>query len=160
MAEENTYTIEEANQHFAIQYNNNIWNLLSKTDKTDDDYNEMINLAHASLLHWSKSSKCKKVNLQRGEYMIAMTYIYAERAEPALYHAQRCFKLSEEYKNRMKDFDIAYAYLIMSGALNISGLKEESQRYLQQAKELGETIADQEDKNIFLSDLNSSFWNS
>ena len=84
MSEEKESNLEEANHYFAIEYNNNIWALLDKLDKTKDDNNEIINLAHASLLHWSKSSKCKNVNLQRGEYMVAIAYLNDNRKAPAL----------------------------------------------------------------------------
>ena len=80
MIDQTKYTLEEANQYFAVAYNNRIWQLLENEESTEAEHNEIINLAHASLLHWSKSPKCKKVNLQRGEYMIALAYIHAKRA--------------------------------------------------------------------------------
>ncbi|MEK7433378.1 MAG: hypothetical protein AABZ74_09625 [Cyanobacteriota bacterium] len=158
MSEEKKYTIQEANQFFAIEHNNNIWSLLSKKEKTEDDNNEIINLAHSSLLHWSKSPKCKIVNLQRGEYMISIAYTNANRAESALYHAKKCMKITEENREEMEDFDIAYAFLGMAKALNLSeneiiSRKEEADKYLEEAKKLGEKIKDEEDKNIFMGDL-------
>ncbi len=104
MSEEKTYTIEAAHHFFGIDFNGKIWNLLDKQDKNQDELDEMVNLAHASLLHWKKNPKCKKVNIQRGEYMIALAYISANRKEQALYHAKKCFKLTEDFKNEMEDF--------------------------------------------------------
>jgi hypothetical protein len=156
MPDKPTYTLEEANHYFAINFNNNIWRLLEKNGGTEDENNELINLAHASLLHWSRSPACKKVNLQRGEYMIAIAYIHAGRKEPALYYAKRCQEMTAENKEESKDFDFAYVSLVMARALNLNGNKEDAEKYLQEARELGETINNKEDKRIFIDDLQSA----
>ena len=156
MSEERKYTIEEANKYFAINYNNKIWPLLEKKEKTEDENNEIINLAHASLLHWSKSAECKNVNLQRGEYMIALAYINANRKRPALYYAKRCKKMTEENAAESKDFDFAYASLVMAMALRLNEDREGADKYLKDAKEMGEHIKNKEDKRIFMDDLKAA----
>jgi hypothetical protein len=108
MTEQIKYTLEEANQYFAVACNNKIWKLLEKKESTEDEQEEMINLAHASLLHWSKSPHCKKVNLQRGEYLISMAYIHAGRKEQALYYAERCKKITEDRREENEDFEGAF----------------------------------------------------
>ncbi|MFB9841389.1 hypothetical protein [Mucilaginibacter ginsenosidivorans] len=153
MAEQIKYTLEEANQYFAVAFNNKIWKLFEKKESTEDEQEEIINLAHASLLHWSNSPGCKKANLQRGEYMISMAYIHAGRKEQALYYAKRCIKITEDRAEENEDFDLAYAYLVIAMALNLNNLKEEAARYLEDAKKLGENIAGEKDKRIFISDL-------
>lgn len=153
MTEQIKYTLEEANQYFAVACNNKIWKLLEKKESTEDEQEEMINLAHASLLHWSKSPHCKKVNLQRGEYLISMAYIHAGRKEQALYYAERCKKITEDRREENEDFDLAYSCLIMAMALNLNNQKEEAADYLEEAKKLGEGIAGEKDKRIFISDL-------
>lgn len=153
MTEEIKYTVDEANKYFAIRYNNKIWQLLERPAHTEDEANEMINLAHASLLHWSKSPGCKKVNLQRGEYMISLAYINAKRKEPALYHANRCKHLTETQPEENEDFDMAHSFLIMAAALSLNGDTEEAGIYLKEAKKLGDNIKNTEDKRIFMGDL-------
>lgn len=156
MAEQKKYTLEEANHYFAVAYNGRIWQLLEKKDSTEDENEEMINLAHASLLHWSKDPNCKKVNLQRGEYMISMAYIHAGRKEQALYYAKRCKRITEDHKEENDDFDLAYSYLLMAMALCLNGMKEEAAQYLNNSKELGANIERDEDKGIFVSDLKTA----
>lgn len=156
--EEKRYTLEEANQHFAIAYNNNIWKLLAKSERNEAENNQLINLAHASLLHWSESPKCTVVNLQRGEFMIAMVYTYVGKKDAAVDYAKRCLKLTEDHKGQMKDFDIAYAYLAMSRALALSGATEAAKEYLKMTTVAGETIKGEQDKKIFMDDLNSGPW--
>jgi len=153
MTEQIKYTLEEANQYFAVAYNSSIWKFLEKKENTEDEQQEIINLAHASLLHWSKNPDCKKVNLQRGEYMISMAYIHAGRKEQALYYAERCKRITEDHREENDDFDLAYSCLIMAMALSLNNRKEEAAQYLEEAKRLGEGIDGEKDKRIFTSDL-------
>lgn len=156
MPAEIKYTIEEANKYFAVGFNNAIWPLLEKPGKTEEENNELINLAHASLLHWSKRPDCKKINLQRGEYMIAIAYTEAGRKEPALYHAKRCKEITDERTEENDDFDGAYSFLAMAGALRLNGYNAEADQYLKQAKKLGDAIKGEVDKKIFMGDFNSA----
>ncbi len=155
MSEENKYTIEDANHYFAVEYNNSIWPLLEKNEKSDDAYDEIINLAHASLLHWSRSPKCKKANLARGEFMVTIAYLHAGRRNAALYHAERGMKLTKDFQSEMEDFDLAYAAMEMAGALHLADKKDEAAQYLEEAKALGEKIKDPEDKKIYMNDLDT-----
>ena len=155
MSEEKQYTIAEANKYFAVKFNNAIWPLLEKPGKTEEENNELINLAHASLLHWSKRPDCKKINLQRGEYMIAVAYTEAKRKEPALYHAKRCKAITNEDPEENDDFDLPYSLLALAGAFYLNGFKEEADKYLEEAQKLGDSIKGEVDKKIFMEDLRS-----
>lgn len=150
------YTLEDANQYFAVAYNGSVWKLLEKKERTEDENEEMINLAHASLLHWSKSPKCRKVNLQRGEYMISMAYIYAKNPRQALHYAKRCKKITENNIEENEDFDLAYAYLVLAMALSLNNSKIEAEEYLNKAKKLGGDIKGEKDRDIFLADLKTA----
>lgn len=156
--EEKQYTLDEANQYFAIDYNNKIWKLLAKSERSEIENSTLINLAHASFLHWSQSPKCTVVNLQRGEFMIAMVYTYLGKKEPAVYYAKRCLQLTEEHMDQMKDFDIAYAYLSMSRALALAEEMEKAQIYLKMATVAGDNIKGEQDQKIFIGDLDSGPW--
>lgn len=156
MARQLKYTLEDANQYFAVAYNGRIWQLLEKKERTEEENAEMINLAHASLLHWSKSSKCRKVNLQRGEYMISMAYIYTKNSKQALHYAERCKKITENNSEENEDFDLAYAYLVLAMALSLNKSKIEADEYLNKAKKLGGDIKGKKDRSIFLADLKNA----
>jgi hypothetical protein len=118
----------------------------------------MINLAHASLLHWSESKECSPANLQRGEFLISMAYAYAGRDEPAYYHAKRCFDLTFNHPGSMMDFDIAYAYMAMARVSALKGLNEEAKQYLSKMIEAGDQIKNKIDKQIYVDDLSSGNW--
>ena len=153
MAETGTYSIEEANAFFAVSCNNAVWRLLAKPDQSEEDKNEIINLAHASLWHWSKRADCKMKNLQRGEYLIALAYVNAGRVEPTMYHALRCVEITEANSAEREDFDLPYARLIMGMALRLNGNVAEAEKYLKEAERLGAGIKNAKDREIFNGDL-------
>ncbi len=42
----------EAHKYFAKKFNNTVWEILEKQEKSDEDTEQMINAAHASKIHW------------------------------------------------------------------------------------------------------------
>ena len=62
--------------------------------REDDD--RMLHAAHASRYHWGEAPECEPANLARGEWQISRVYMVLGRAEPAIWHAQRCLEHCEE----------------------------------------------------------------
>ena len=153
MAESSTPGLEEVNHYFAVTYNSRFWRLSEKKDHSVEELDEMISLAHASLLHWTDSPKCKQVNLARGEYVIALAYFLAGKGVNALYHAEKCRMITDGNAAEMRDFDLAHCSLIQGMALHLNHRKEESHQLLVEARRLGELILGEKDKAIFFSDL-------
>jgi hypothetical protein len=116
----------------------------------------MIHSAHASRYNWSvvvdsgKYPKTGPMNLERGEWQISRSYALLKRAEPALYHAQKCVDICEE--NDIGDFDLAFGYEAMARALALTNDKK-AQEYLDKAKKAGEAIDKEDDKKYFFSEL-------
>jgi hypothetical protein len=154
MTGEEKYSEQECHKKFAVSLNNLVWSLLEKNDRTKQEDETMIHAAHASCFHWGKVGTV--VNLQRGEWLISHVYAVFNRAEPALYHAKRCMELTEE--NNLIDFDLAYAYEGMARAYAVAGGKSESEKYIRLAKEAGEKIKAEEDRDLFFSDFESGPW--
>jgi len=95
--EDSSYAEAEWHKRFAVKLNNRVWELLSKPDRTEQENEEMVHASHASHFHWSKVGK--PVNLQRGEWLISHVYAVLNRAESALYHAQKCLALTDEHNS-------------------------------------------------------------
>jgi tetratricopeptide (TPR) repeat protein len=156
MDTQKTYSLEDAHVEFAKRSNGRVWELLDKPDRTEDEDEEMVLDAHASLYHWSFAGT--EVHRQRGEWMIARVYTVLGEADQALKHANRCLELTERYKEKMRDFDVAYAHEGISRALALKGNREEAREYLDLARSAGEKISGDEDKEIFMGDLNGGEW--
>lgn len=138
---------------------NKTWDYLDKKDRSLSEDAEMIHVVHASRYHWGvlvSNGKGKPVNLQRGEWQVSRVYAVLEMADPALYHAKLCLKLSEE--NDIKDFDLAFAHEAIARAHALSGKKAEYEKYFKLAEDAGNQINKKEDKEYFFQELNGGKW--
>jgi len=138
---------------FAVDLNHLVWSLLEKVDRSSEDEDKMVHAAHASHYHWDQVGTAVRT---RGEWLISHVYAVLNRAEAALYHAQRCLDLCQE-KN-VKDFDITYGYEAIARAYALAGHKAEYETYVQLAQEAGEHIQDEEDREIFFGDFQRGPW--
>jgi DNA-binding transcriptional MerR regulator len=128
---------------------NETWTLLERTDRTPADDDRMINAAHASRFHWGNVGE--PVNLAIGEWQISRVYSVLGRAEPSLYHANRSLELCRDHG--IGDFSLAYAYEALARAHLVAGDRTEAARFTELAREAGETIAEEEDRELLTQDL-------
>ena len=157
MAEEKTYTLSQAQLHFAMDFNRKTWELLEKKDRTPDEDQRMLDYAHASLAHWRTAGA--EVRHQRGQWLLARVYAVLGEGARALKHAQLCYELLEGHKSDMEDFDFAFAYEAIARAYAVNGDKAEAKRFIQTAQKAGEAIKEKEDKDIFFDELKGGDWN-
>ncbi len=143
-----------AHRKFAVDCFNKIWTLFEKQERTSDENDLMIHLAHASLYHWLQAGT--PLNEQRGEWMLARVYTVMQDGAKAMHHAKRCLALTE--KNDFKDFDLAYAFESMSRASALNNLPVECRKYLELARKAGEEISEKDDRDLFLNDLSAAPW--
>ena len=156
MSEEKTYTLEEAHKQFAISTNNLVWQLLEKKDRNHHDEELMIHAAHVSCYHWLQVGT--GLHHQRAEWLLSHVYAEVGIASAALKHAKRCQDLTEESIELMQDFDFAYAHEAMARAYALIGKVDEAMMYIRKAEMSGQTIANEEDRKIFLADFNGGNW--
>ncbi len=136
----------------AVDLFNHVWTLLERTDRTPRDDDEMLHAAHASRYHWGEVGDA--VTLARGEWQCSRVYAVLGRAEPAMWHAQRCRTLCEEHG--IGDFDIAFAHEAIARAARVGGDHATADAALVRARELAAQIADDEDRELVLSDLETA----
>ena len=149
----------ESHEKMAKDCFNKTWALLDKSDRTKDEENEMVHTAHASRYHWGvlvDNEKGTPVNLQRGEWQIAHVYTLIKRAEPAIHHAKTCLRLTKEYD--ISDFDLAFAYEGMARAMALAEDEDGFEKYFKLAKEAGDKIKDNGDRDYFLEELEKGLW--
>jgi hypothetical protein len=137
-------------RQLAVELFNHVWTMLELPDRTSEQDDEMIHAAHASRYHWSQVGT--SANLGRGEWQVSRVYVVLGRSEPALYHAGRCLAYVEQ-GDGVEDWDLPFAYEALARAHAIAGDAAESDRYEVLAREAGEGIADDEDRDHFLSEL-------
>jgi len=149
LAEEKRYTEQECHRKFAVECFNLVWSLLDKKERTKEDDDKMAHAAHASRFHWGEIGTA--VEFERGEWQISRVYSVLKKPQSALYHAKRCLEIRRE--NNIGDFDITFAYEAIARAYAVAGKKFESEKYVSLAEEAGERIKSNEDRDYFISEL-------
>ena len=157
MTEEKTYTISQAHYQFAVDFNTQTWELLERKGRTRNEDIRMLDFAHASLAHWRAVGGV--VRHQRGEWLVSRVHAALGEGGPALKHAQLCFKLLEDNKSEMEDFDFAFAYEAIARAYAVDGEKVQARKFLEMAQKAGDEIKQKEDRDIFFAEFNGGEWN-
>ena len=125
---------------------NEVWRLVESRE--DDD--RMLHAAHASRYHWGEAEECEAANLARGEWQVSRVYSVLGRAEPAIWHAQRCLEHCEQAG--IGDWDLAYAYEALARATALAG-DAQAADWKAKARLAGDEIADAEDREHFDEDF-------
>jgi hypothetical protein len=121
---------------------NEVWRLM----ETREDDERMLHAAHASAYHWAEAAECEPKNRARSEWQLSRVYAVVGRAEPAIHHARRCLEICDANANSIEDWDLPFAYEALARARMVAGEEQEARRCEQLAAELGEAIADPEDR--------------
>jgi DNA-binding transcriptional MerR regulator len=140
---------EEAERNLAISLFNATWEMLEKEDRSAEDDDRMLHMAHASCHHWGEVGEPE--NRARGEWQCSRVYAVLGRAEPCRHHAQRVLDICEA--NGIGDWDIAFAYEALARAAAVAGDAEAARSFTERALQLVEAIAEEEDRKIVLADL-------
>lgn len=156
MKEESSYTLEEAHVKFAKQFNGKVWELLELETRIPEQDEELLLAQSASFYHWRHVGT--EAHEQRGLWLFSRIHTVQKHPEHALDYARRCLELTQAKANMLEDFDHAYAREAMARALALNGDLEQAHQHYKQAVELGNEIADPEDREIFQGDLRSGDW--
>ncbi len=136
--------------------NGEVWALLTKPDRSEDEDHRMVHAAHASLYHWLQVGTA--VQHQRGVWLIAHVYTVLAQSDEAVRYAERCMRLTRLHADGLEDFDLAFANLGLARAYALAGRLDEARHYQVAAAAAGEAIANDEDRAIFLDDLAAGPW--
>ena len=130
---------------------NYTWSLLDQKERSEEENDEMVHAAHASRYHWGHAGTALQVSI--GEWQISRVYATLGRAEPALHHAKRCLAITR--RRRLGRFYLAYAYEGMARAAAVAKQSRARNRYLREARRVGATIRDRDDRRMLLEDLDT-----
>src|SRR5258707_12904988 len=144
MSDQSTAGADE--RRLAAELFNGVWKLLEKQDRTVEDDDRMVHMAHASRYHWGQVGT--DVNRSRGEWQCSRVYAVLGRAEPALHHARRDLEICQV--NGIADWALAFAYESLARASAVAGDAERARAYTEQA--LAVDIAEDEDRELLRSD--------
>ena len=141
----------EQRRRLAVDLFNRAWELMLLPERTPEQDDELLHTAYASRHHWSQVGTV--ANIARGEWQLSRVYTVLGRPEPALYHAERCLAYCESDPDALEDWDLPYAYEALARAQLVAGNEDEAKRFAAQARELGQVVADDEDREHLENDL-------
>ncbi len=149
MPEDKTPVTPAMHRQLGVDLFNYTWTLIDKSDRSPDEAETMIHAAHASAYHWRQVGK--PLNFARSDWQISRVYVALNRPEAALYHAQHCLEICEA--EGIGDFDLAFSYEALARSYAIGAQQDEAQKYLKLAREAGEEIKKEDDRNYFFDEL-------
>lgn len=136
-------------RHFAVTCFNRTWRLIEKQNRTPDEDAEMLASTFASRHHWGVVGDAK--NRAIGDWQIS--HVFALLNQPALSMTYARRSLDECEKHGLGDFVIAFAYEAIARAAAIAENAAERDKALQQARDCGNQIAEQDDRDWFFKSL-------
>lgn len=137
--------IARSHRWHAIECNNLAWRLSDLPGRTPVQDDEMLNAAHASAFHWSVVGT--ELNQARATMLLGHVHAALGSGDAARRYAQSSYDYLAAHDP--PDWEIAFAHAILAHAAFAAGDAALHQQHYARAQELGEAIADPEDKEIF-----------
>ena len=141
------FDVPLAHPWFAVDLNNQAWDLLDKSDRTADETERMIHAAHAACLHWLHAGDM--LNHLRAQNLLATVYARAGLGEAAVHHAEKCLALSRQAGETQTPFDLATSHGCAALAYRVAGKSSQAAAAQQQAIAAAETLTDPGDRSVF-----------
>lgn len=135
----------------AAQLFNETWRLMELQERTREDDDRMIHMAHASRYHWGQVPGVAPAHLARGEWQVSRVYTVLGRPEPALHHARRVLDLCQE--NGIGDWDLGFAYEAVARAYAVAGDAGQAREFTDRALAAAQDIAEAHERELLLADL-------
>jgi hypothetical protein len=141
---------KDEHMKLGVEYFNKTWNIIDKTNRTNEEDIQMINFAHASRLHWELSD-CSDLKKARGDWQISRVYNILNMGESALTFGFESLRLIE--KNNYGDFDLVFAYETIALAYKVLGNNQKKKLYLDLAYKNLVNVKNKDDKEYCESEL-------
>jgi hypothetical protein len=142
---------KELHLKFAKECFNDVWNLLDKKERTKNEDAQMVRMAHASRYHWGEIGT--PLEFARGDWQISRVYAVLGFGVMAFKYAKTSLEHCEN--NEIGDFDLAFAYEALARASAVSGDIDKGRGYLVMTESAKDDIAKKDDRDYFLSELES-----
>lgn len=144
-----SFDLAAAHKFFSATCFNRAWTYIEKPERTADDNEQMLALAHASVWHWRQREDCQPRNLSIGYWQLSRVYALIRHAERAAHYGELCLAVSTDEP----PFFLAYAHEALARAAALQGDPRMMSEHLAEARRLGELVKDPEDRQLLLADL-------
>ncbi|MGG3470744.1 hypothetical protein ABES02_25065 [Neobacillus pocheonensis] len=142
-----------SHKQLAVKCFNATWDLLDMTDRTKEEEERMLHLAHSSFWHWTQVDNHTPKNLSIGYWQLSRVYATVGNGERAYFYAERCLDISLE--SNIEPFYIGYAYEALTRANVLLAQSDPAKLHLQLAIEYAQKVENENEKEMLLNDLKS-----
>lgn len=149
MSDSPPFDLARAHRWFSADCFNRVWTLLENSDRTPDECERMVSLAHASLAHWRERSDCTAQKLSIGCWQLSRVHAVLGQAENARHYGRLCLELSANEP----PFYLGYAHEALMRAERLAGNAAAAQQHLAEARRLAALVADAEERRALENDL-------
>jgi len=145
------FDLQSVHKHLSAYCFNAAWDLIEKPNRSPQEDEEMINLSHTSLWHWTQREDYDAEKASTAYWQLARIYTLLEQTENARRYAHLCLQVSQE--QGVSPFYLGYAYEALARVESVAGNKQNVDAYLQKATDIAKKIVDDQAKIYLLDDL-------
>ena len=145
------FDLTAAHKYFSAENFNKTWELIEKSERTDEENLAMLHNAIASLWHWSQREDVSAKKLSVGYWQVSRVYNLIQHPSLARTYGLQSLK----YAASLDPFYKACAYETLARAEMQSGNRVIMLEYLNKARSLARQVTDDEDNQLLLHDLES-----
>ncbi len=140
-----------AHQHFSVTCFNQAWDLIEKPNRTPAEDETMLRLTLTSHWHWTQRADYGPKSSTVAYWQSARIYALLGQATNARRHGH--LSLEAAQSEGIAPFYLGYAYEALARAEAVAGNQAKMTQYLNQARQVAETVPDAEAQKTLLADL-------
>lgn len=138
---------------FAVGAFNRAWDLIDRVDRSAEDTQEMIHLAHVSRWHWSRAEGYGPKQASVGDWQLARVYALAGDANGSRRYGELSLQAARD--SDLGPFFIGYAHEALARAARLAGDSDAMSRHLHEARRSAEQVPVPDDRKALEADLDS-----
>ncbi len=142
-----------AHKVFSTEAFNSAWDFIEKADRTGEDEEEMISLAHASAWHWTMREDVRPKNLAISAWQLSRVYAEAGRFDESDRYARKSLAICEE--NDVGPVFTGYAYEALARLAKETDDLDKRDEWLELGRAQAELVEDKLDRSRLISDLDA-----
>jgi hypothetical protein len=152
MSDKTSFNIHDAHVYFSTQSFNATWQYIEQANgRSLEDDMAMLHSAIVSLWHWTQRGDVTHENLSAGYWQVSRVYNLIRQPQ----NARTYGLLALKYARELGAFFKAYAYETLARAEMLAENRVIMLVYLEKARQMAETVDDDECRQLLLKDLAS-----
>lgn len=149
MPHDESLDVPAAHRYFSATCFNRAWDLIRSSNRTPEQDDEMVELAHVSFWHWTQRSDCEPIHRSIGTWQLARVYALVGDGRAAWQFANRCLAISHD----LPAFYRGYAHEALARAALVDGHRDLADEHIALAEGLLDSLTDPEERSLLAPDL-------